>query len=147
MILYRLQARLLFQVWFQNRRAKCRKHESQHYKSMSPQTFSNNNNNNNNNNNSSSRKVSSTTIGEPLSSKIELSDLKMKPIVVGETSSLTKSMNSMEKTFKLEQPMQSQSLMQSMSMSKGRQPPDYMRLEPNPHLFNPLQVRLFYLNC
>ncbi len=91
-----------FQVWFQNRRAKCRKHESQHYKSMSPQSFLpvNNNNNNNSSSNSktnsilspTSRSVTSSgigvTVGETTNNRLEISDLKRKLTVASPETSL-----------------------------------------------------------
>lgn len=166
------------QVWFQNRRAKCRKHESQHYKSMSPQSFLpvNNNNNNSNSSNSksnsilspTSRNVTSSsigvTVGETTSNRLELSDLKRKLNVASPEKSLVLStktsrnsstsslMSALEKSpatsFKLETtttPIQSQSLMQSSSMSaKSKRLPDYRRLVEPSHIFNPLQVSKKY---
>ena len=129
-----------------------------------------NNNNNNNNNNSKSTSISAptsrnvasssigVTVGESTSNRLELPDLKRKLSVSSPETSLALStktslnssasslMSALEKSpatsFKLETttPIQSQSLMQSASMSaKCKRLPDYRRLEPS-HIFNPLQV-------
>ena len=137
---------------------------------MSPQSFLPVNNNNNNTNNGKSTSISSApsrnvasssigvTVGESTSSRLEHPDLKRKlnvasPETMSTKTSLSSStsslMSALEKSpatsFKLETtptPIQSQSLMQSASMSvKCKRLPDYRRLEPS-HIFNPLQVSI-----